>query len=116
MSTETTSKKSLDLNFDVITDLSDGLEAMKKDKQDFLPVEGEAEPAWEQELLEKVSNSLLESLVQAGEELATTMEDKMKAFVTELAQKEERVDEHQKLKEEKAQEHHGKAAKPSKLE
>ena len=54
--------------------------------------------------------------MQAGEELATTMEDKMKAFVTELAQKEERVDVHQKLKEEKAQEHHGKAAKPSKLE
>lgn len=61
MSTEATSKKSLDLYFDMITDLSDGLEAMKEDKQDFLPVEGEAEPAWEQELLEKVSNSLLES-------------------------------------------------------
>jgi len=78
---------------EIVSDLSDGLDALEEGNQSFLSeTAAEMDPALKQELIERVSNSLVEALTQAGEGLIINFEEKMKIFLGGLVQKKEELD------------------------
>ena len=82
--------------FDVVTDLNVGLSALAAD-QSFLSEDGDkVEPAWKQELFKKVSNSMLQYLAQANQEMVSSLESEMKAFWDEFGEMFEEREKEQK--------------------